>query len=70
MMASRDIVYHVQIPEEKEPQRIIFQERFDNLDMWNESVLGTHEIIDIEGNNVLRVTGITRSGRQHPRRAV
>ena len=66
MMASRDIVYHVQIPEEKAPQRIIFQERFDNLDMWNESVLGTHEIIAIGDNNVLRITGITQSGVNTP----
>ncbi|WP_319409960.1 prepilin-type N-terminal cleavage/methylation domain-containing protein [uncultured Desulfosarcina sp.] len=66
MMASRDIVYHVQIPEEKEPQRIVFEERFDNLDKWNESVLGTHEIMDVGGNNVLRVTGITQSGVDTP----
>ena len=31
MMASRDIVYHVQIPEEAGTQRIIFHERFDDL---------------------------------------
>lgn len=66
MMASRDIVYHVQIPEEKEPQRIVFEETFDNLDQWNPSVLGTHEIADRGGNNVLRVTGVTQSGADAP----
>ncbi|MCB2146644.1 MAG: prepilin-type N-terminal cleavage/methylation domain-containing protein [Deltaproteobacteria bacterium] len=60
MMASRDIVYHVQIPEEKEAQRITFYEKFDNLDKWNPSVLGSHVIADIGGNNVLRVVGITQ----------
>ena len=62
MMASRDIVYHVQIPEEKEPQRIVLEEAFDNLDNWNPSVLGTHDIAELGGNNVLRVTGVARSG--------
>ena len=66
MMASRDIVYHVQIPEEKEPQRVIFEERFDNLDDWNPSVLGTHAIAELGGNNVLRVTGIAQSGVDTP----
>ena len=66
MMASRDIVYHVQIPEEKEPQRIVFDETFDNLDMWNASVLGTHEIAELGGNNVLRVTGVAQSGVDTP----
>jgi hypothetical protein len=66
MTASRDIVYHVQIPEEKEPQRITLFEKFDNLDKWNESVLGTHEIADLGGNNVLRVTGVTQSGANTP----
>ncbi len=66
MMASRDIVYHVQIPEEKEPQRVIFEERFDNLDEWNPSVIGTHEIDELGGNNVLRVTGVAQSGVDTP----
>ncbi|MBC2713333.1 MAG: immune inhibitor A [Desulfosarcina sp.] len=66
MMASRDIVYRVQIPEEKEPQRVIFHERFDDLDKWNESVLGAHEIVDLGGNNVLRVTGVTQSSVDTP----
>jgi prepilin-type N-terminal cleavage/methylation domain-containing protein len=66
MMASRDIVYHVQIPEEKEPRRIIFKETFDNLDKWNPSVLGAHEIAELGGNNVLRVTGVTQSGADTP----
>ena len=66
MMASRDIVYHVQIPEEKAPQRIVFYEKFDNLDMWDPSVLGTHGIAELGGNNVLRVTGIAQSGVDTP----
>ena len=66
MMASRDIVYHVQIPEENAPQRIVFYERFDNLDMWDASVLGTHGIAELPGNNVLRVTGIAQSGVDTP----
>ena len=68
MMASRDIVYHVQIPEEKDPQRIVFHERFNNLDMWREngSGLGMHEIGEIDGNSVLRITGVTQSGVDIP----
>uniref|UniRef100_UPI003565A0C9 type II secretion system protein n=1 Tax=Desulfosarcina sp. TaxID=2027861 RepID=UPI003565A0C9 len=42
MMASRNIVYHVQIPEDESPQRMVFEERFNDLDKWNESVLGEH----------------------------
>jgi prepilin-type N-terminal cleavage/methylation domain-containing protein len=65
-MASRDIVYHVQIPEEREPQRIVFEEAFDNLDNWNPSALGTHGIAAIGQNNVLSVTSITQSGVDTP----
>ena len=68
MMASRDIVYHVQIPEEKDPQRIVFHERFNNLDMWSENgpAPSMHEIGEIDGNSVLRVTGVTQSGVDTP----
>jgi prepilin-type N-terminal cleavage/methylation domain-containing protein len=66
MMATRDIVYHVQIPEEKEPQRISLHEKFDNLDKWNESLLGAHEIDQLAENNVLRVSGISQSGVDTP----
>lgn len=65
-MASRQIVYQVQIPEKKEPVRVIFHERFDDLAKWKESVLGAHEILDQGGNNVLRVTGVTQSGADAP----
>jgi hypothetical protein len=65
-MASRDIVYHVQIPEEKEPQRILFHDKFDNLDMWEASELGTHQTTDLGGNSVLRVTGISQTGADMP----
>jgi prepilin-type N-terminal cleavage/methylation domain-containing protein len=65
-MASRDIVYHVQIPEEREPQRIVFEEAFDNLDNWNPSALGTHGIVAIGQNNVLSVTSISQSGVDTP----
>ncbi|BBO66985.1 hypothetical protein DSCA_09150 [Desulfosarcina alkanivorans] len=64
--ASRDIVYHVQIPEEKESRRIVFEETFDDLDEWNPSLLGAHDLADLEGNNVLRVTGVTPSGGDIP----
>jgi hypothetical protein len=65
-MASRDIVYHVQIPEERKPQRIVFEEAFDNLDNWNPSALGTHGIVAIGQNNVLSVTSISQSGVDTP----
>lgn len=66
MMASREIVYHVQIPEEMESRRIVFEEAFDGLDKWNPSLLGAHEIAELGGNNVLRVTGVTQSGADTP----
>jgi prepilin-type N-terminal cleavage/methylation domain-containing protein len=68
MRASRDIVYHVQIPEEKEPRRIVFHETFDNLDNWNaeESALGSHETATLGENTVLRVTGVDQSGADTP----
>jgi prepilin-type N-terminal cleavage/methylation domain-containing protein len=66
MMASREIVYHVQIPEEMESRRTVFEEAFDGLDKWNPSLLGAHEITELGGNNVLRVTGVTQSGADTP----
>jgi hypothetical protein len=66
LMASRDIVYHVQIPEETNPRRIIVDERFNNLDRWNESVLGEHGLLDRGDNQVLRVTGVYQSAGNTP----
>ena len=68
MRASRDIVYHVQIPEETEPRRIVFKEAFDDLDKWNAdaSALGSHETQTLGENTVLRVTGVDQSGAGAP----
>ena len=68
MRASRDIVYHIQIPEEKEPRRIVFHETFDNLDNWNadEPARGSHETATIGENTVLRITGVEQSGADAP----
>ncbi|MFO7715675.1 type II secretion system protein J [Desulfosarcina sp.] len=66
MLASRQIVYHIQIPEEKEPSRITFHEKFDNLEKWSASLAGTHEIVDLNGNPVLRVTGVLQPGVNVP----
>jgi prepilin-type N-terminal cleavage/methylation domain-containing protein len=68
MRASRDIVYHVQIPEEKEPRRIVFHDTFENLDQWNadDSALGSHETATLGENTVLRVTGVEQSGADSP----
>ncbi|BBO87382.1 hypothetical protein DSCOOX_05620 [Desulfosarcina ovata subsp. ovata] len=62
MAASRQIVYHVQIPEAKGTQRVTVHDRFDSLAGWNASTLGTHDIAQSEENNVLKVTGLTDTG--------
>lgn len=62
MAVSRDIVYHVQIPEEYRLVRESLHETFDNLDQWNPSSAGDHAIHALDGtNNVLRVTAVSQN---------
>jgi Tfp pilus assembly protein PilX len=58
--ATRQITYNVPLPgPPKEPERVEFFDPFDDTSNWNASTLGSQAVVDIGGENVLKVTGVS-----------
>jgi type II secretory pathway pseudopilin PulG len=58
--ATRQITYNVPLPgPPTEGERVEFFDPFDDTSHWNTSTLGSHGVVDISGENVLKVTGVS-----------
>jgi prepilin-type N-terminal cleavage/methylation domain-containing protein len=58
--ATRQITYNVPLPgPPTEGERVEFIDPFDDTTHWNASTLGSHGVVDISGENVLKVTGVS-----------
>jgi type II secretory pathway pseudopilin PulG len=60
LRATRQITYNVPLPgPPTEGERVEFFDPFDDTSHWNASTLGSHGVVDISGENVLKVTGVS-----------
>jgi Tfp pilus assembly protein PilX len=58
LKATRQITYNVPLPADPtKGERVEFYDPFDDTSHWNASTLGSHGVVDIGGENVLKVTG-------------
>jgi prepilin-type N-terminal cleavage/methylation domain-containing protein len=58
LKATRQITYNVPLPgPPTEGERVEFFDPFDDTSSWNAATLGSQGVVDIGGENVLKVTG-------------